>query len=54
MSFQLKPGFDEEEQGPSYPLSFLPIASDMRCRIADSSRRDRSEVAVWELAARAK
>jgi hypothetical protein len=28
--FRLQPSSDEEELGPSYPLNFLPIASDMR------------------------
>jgi hypothetical protein len=35
MPFRLKPGSDEEELGPNYPLNFLPIASDMRWPIAD-------------------
>jgi len=39
---------------PSYSLNLLPIASDMRGRIADLPDRVRAEETLWELAFRAK
>ena len=47
-------GIVRMNQTTSYPLNFLPFASDMRGRIADLPGRVLAEETLWELAFRAK